>query len=81
MFSQSKAVISKLSRFLPDEENLLSLEQYNKLYKDMLERRKEVDSKENVEQIEDQHRTIISSAISGKIKSMKKERQKNHGNK
>jgi hypothetical protein len=81
MFSSSKTVVSKLSRFLPDEENLLSLDQYNKLYKDMLERRKEVDSKENVEQIEDQHRTIIASAISGKIKSMKKERQKNHGNK
>ena len=78
MFSQSKAVISKLSRFLPDEENLLSLEQYNKLYKDMLNRRKEVDSKENVEQIEDQHRTIIATALSGKIKSLKKERQKNN---
>jgi hypothetical protein len=36
-----------------------------------------VDSKENVEQIEEQHRTIVASAISGKIKSMKKERQKN----
>jgi len=78
MFSSSKAVISKLSRFLPDEENLLSLDQYNKLYKDMLNRRKEVDTKENVEQIEEQHRTIIASAISGKIKSMKKERQKNN---
>jgi hypothetical protein len=76
MFSSSKAVISKLSRFLPDEENLLELDQYNKLYKDMLNRRKEVDTKENVEQIEEQHRTIIASAISGKIKSMKKERQK-----
>jgi hypothetical protein len=76
MFSSSKTVVSKLSRFLPDEENLLSLDQYNKLYKDMLERRMEVDSKENVEKIEDQHRTIIASAISGKIKSMKKERQK-----
>jgi hypothetical protein len=78
MFSSSKAVISKLSRFLPDEENLLALDQYNKLYKDMLNRRKEVDTKENVEQIEEQHRTIIASAISGKIKSMKKERQKNN---
>jgi hypothetical protein len=78
MFSSSKTVVSKLSRFLPDEENLLSLDQYNKLYKDMLSRRKEVDSKENVEQIEDQHRTIIASALSGKIKSLKKERQKNN---
>jgi len=76
MFSSSKSVISKLNRFLPDNENLMTLEEYNKLYKDMLNRRKEVDSKENVEQIEEQHRTIISSAISGKIKSMKKERQK-----
>ena len=78
MFSSSKTVVSKLSRFLPDEENLLSLDQYNKLYKDMLSRRKEVDTKENVEQIEDQHRTIIASALSGKIKSLKKERQKNN---
>ena len=78
MFSSSKTVVSKLSRFLPDEENLLSLDQYNKLYKDMLNRRKEVDTKENVEQIEDQHRTIIASALSGKIKSLKKERQKNN---
>jgi hypothetical protein len=78
MFSSSKTVVSKLSRFLPDEENLLSLDQYNKLYKDMLSRRKEVDTKENVEQIEDQHRTIISTALSGKIKSLKKERQKNN---
>jgi hypothetical protein len=44
----------------------------------MLSRRKEVDTKENVEQIEDQHRTIISTALSGKIKSLKKERQKNN---
>jgi hypothetical protein len=78
MFSSSKTVVSKLSRFLPDDENLLSLDQYNKLYKDMLNRRKEVDTKENVEQIEDQHRTIIASALSGKIKSLKKERQKNN---
>jgi hypothetical protein len=56
----------------------MTLEEYNKLYKDMLNRRKEVDSKENVEQIEDQHRTIIASALSGKIKSLKKERQKNN---
>ena len=76
MFSSSKNVIAQLNRFLPDEGNLLSLEEYNKLYKGMIERKKEVDSKEEVEKLEEQHRGIVSNAIQGKLKSMKADRRK-----
>jgi hypothetical protein len=77
MFSASKNVIAQLNKFLPDEGNLLSLEEYNKLYKGMIERKKEVESKEEVEKLEEHHREIVSNAIQGKLKSMKNERRKN----
>jgi hypothetical protein len=76
MFSASKNVIAQLNRFLPDEGNLLSLEEYNKLYKSMIERRKVVESKEELEKTEESHREIVSNAIQGKLKTMKNDRRR-----
>jgi hypothetical protein len=79
MFSSSKNVIAQLNKFLPDAGNLMSLDEYNKLYKGMIDRKKEVESKEEVEKLEERHREIISNAIQGKLKSMKNERKRgNH---
>jgi len=76
MLTSSKNVNLRLSKFLPDQDNLLSLDQYNKMYREMLERQKAISTQEDVEKIEDQHRTIVSNCLSSKVKNMKKERNK-----
>ena len=76
MLSSSKNISLRLSKFLPDEENLLPLDQYNKMYREMLERQKAISTQEQIEKIEDQHRTIVSNCLSSKVKNMKKERNK-----
>ena len=55
----------------------MSLDEYNKLYKSMIERRKVVESKEEFEKTEETHREIVSNAIQCKLKGMKNDRRKN----
>jgi uncharacterized protein YcaQ len=60
-------------KYLPNEDSLLPLEDYNILYKRMMEVQSDEKKKEELEQ---QHRTLISNVLSAKIDSLKLQRKK-----
>ena len=79
MFSTAKTQINKMMGMLPNRDDMMSLDEYNKYYKQMIQN--QVDSSGNElpqkKDIEEQHRNIISSALQSKMKQLKIDRSKN----
>jgi uncharacterized protein YcaQ len=73
MFPSTKTQNSRLMKYLPNEDSLLPLEDYNILYKRMMEVQSDEKKKEELEQ---QHRTLVSNVLSAKIDSLKLQRKK-----
>lgn len=73
MFPSTKTQNARLMKYLPNEDSLLPLEDYNILYKRMMEVQSDEKKKEELEQ---QHRTLVSNVLSAKIDSLKLQRKK-----
>lgn len=73
MFPSTKTQNARLMKYLPNEDSLLPLEDYNILYKRMMEVQSDDKKKEELEQ---QHRTLVSNVLSAKIDSLKLQRKK-----
>ena len=79
MFSTAKQQINKMMSMLPNQNDLMSLEEYNKYYIQMLKNQTDKDGNELEQKkiVEEQHRNIISHVLSSKMNSMKTKRNKN----
>jgi hypothetical protein len=73
MFSSSKQQINKMMSMLPNRDDMMSLEDYNMYYKQMIKNQVDKDGNElpQKKQMEEQHRGVISSALKSKIKQLK----------
>ena len=73
MFSTAKQQINKMMSMLPNQNDLMSLEEYNKYYIQMLKNQTDKDGNELEQKkiVEEQHRNIISHVLSSKLNSMK----------
>jgi hypothetical protein len=78
MFSSAKSQINKMMAMLPGNDDLMSLDEYNKYYKQMLKNQVDASGNELAQkkEIEEQHRNIISNALQCKMKKLKNERSK-----
>jgi hypothetical protein len=74
----AKAMQNKLSAFLPSTDDFMTVEQYSKLYTNMM--KAQTDEKGNdlpqKEKIEEQHHELRKTIIQQKIKSMQIGRKK-----
>ena len=79
MFSSAKSQINKMMSFLPCKDDMMTLDEYNKYYKQMLHNQVDKDGNElpQKKEIEEQHRGIVSNALQSKMKQLKLERGKN----
>ena len=75
MFSEinSGKVQSKLTQSLPSQECMMTLEEYNLYFKHMIKVQTD-DTKKD--QIETNHRSIVSSCIQSRITQLKQDRSK-----
>lgn len=78
MFSSAKQQINKMMSFLPNPSDMMTLEEYNVYYKQMM--KNQTDEKGNelpqAALLQEQHHRIISNVLSGKMNSMKMKRNK-----
>lgn len=76
--NSSKQIQSKLSAFLPSVDDFMSLEQYSKLYNNMI--KVQTDEKGNTlpqkEKIEEEHHVLRKTILEQKIKSLRLDRKK-----
>lgn len=76
--NSSKAISAKLSAYLPNPDDFMDLQTYNKLYSNMI--KNQTDEKGNdlpqKEQLEEQHKGLRTSMIKMKIADMKNQRKK-----
>jgi len=79
MFSTAKQQINKMMSMLPNQNDLMSLEEYNRYYNQMLKNQTDKDGNELAQKkiVEEQHRNIISHVLSSKMNSLKTKRNKN----
>ena len=78
MFSTAKSQINKMMTMLPNKDDYMSIEEYNKYYKQMMKNQVDKDGNElpQKQELEKQHRTIISNALQTKMKQLKIQREK-----
>jgi hypothetical protein len=78
MFSSAKSQINKMMGMLPSNDDFMTLDEYNKYYKQMMANQVDKDGNEleQKKQIEEQHRTVISSVLQSKMKQLKIDRKK-----
>ena len=76
--NSSKNIQSKLSAYLPSSDDFMSLEQYSKLYSNMI--KVQTDEKGNdlpqKEKIEEEHHVLRKNIVQQKIKSLQIARKK-----
>lgn len=76
--NSSKNIQSKLSAYLPSVDDFISLEQYSKLYSNMI--KVQTDEKGNdlpqKEKIEEEHHALRKNIVQQKIKSLQIARKK-----
>ena len=76
--NSSKNIQSKLSAYLPSVDDFISLEQYSKLYSNMI--KVQTDEKGNDlpqnEKIEEEHHVLRKNIVQQKIKSLQIARKK-----
>ena len=78
MFSTAKSQINKMMSYLPSKDDMMTLDEYNKYYKQMLQNQVDKDGNElpQKKEIEKQHHGIISNALQTKMKKLKLDRKK-----
>lgn len=76
MFSNPNAQQSKLMSYLPNRSSMMSLEEYNMYAKQMLSVQSDKDgvALPQKEEVEKNHRSVVSSSIKSHIANMKRGR-------
>ena len=77
-FASAKQIQNKLQAFLPSPDDMLTLEEYNKLYMKSLavQTNSEGQSLPQKETLEEQHREIVQNALKSRLSAMKFDRNK-----
>lgn len=78
MFSSAKSQINKMMSMMPNNEDMMTLAEYNQYYKQMI--KLQTDSSGNdlprKVELEDNHRKIVSNVLTLKLTDMKSSRTK-----